>query len=237
MLLAHPAVREAVAFALPDAKYGEDGRRPPSCSAATPTEEELRAHCRRRLAAFKVPTRIVASTRSRRADRQVQRRLLAERSATMRIAVVGAGAIGAYVGAALARGGADVHLVARGAHLRRSGATACGCSRRAATSRRSAGDRRPGRDRPGRRRLPRAEGLLLRRGGRRCSRRCCAPDTAVVAAQNGIPWWYFHGLGGPYDGRRSRPSIPAARRRAVDRARARDRLRRLLRRPRSRRPA
>src|SRR6202008_4765994 len=35
----------------------------------------------------------------------------------MRIAVVGAGAIGAYVGAALARGGADVHLVARGANL------------------------------------------------------------------------------------------------------------------------
>src|ERR1700748_2053034 len=35
----------------------------------------------------------------------------------MRIAVVGAGAIGAYVGAVLARGGADVHLVARGANL------------------------------------------------------------------------------------------------------------------------
>ena len=32
-------------------------------------------------------------------------------------AVVGAGAIGAYVGAALARGGADVTLIARGAHL------------------------------------------------------------------------------------------------------------------------
>ncbi len=26
--------------------------------------------------------------------------------------------------------------------------------------------------------------------------------TAVVAAQNGIPWWYFHGLPGPYTGRR-----------------------------------
>jgi 2-dehydropantoate 2-reductase len=26
--------------------------------------------------------------------------------------------------------------------------------------------------------------------------------TAVVAAQNGLPWWYFHGLGGPYAGRR-----------------------------------
>jgi 2-dehydropantoate 2-reductase len=28
------------------------------------------------------------------------------------------------------------------------------------------------------------------------------PDTAVVAAQNGIPWWYFHQLPGPYQGRR-----------------------------------
>ena len=35
----------------------------------------------------------------------------------MKIAVVGAGAIGAYVGAALDRGGAEVHLLARGAHL------------------------------------------------------------------------------------------------------------------------
>ena len=36
----------------------------------------------------------------------------------MRFAVLGAGAIGAYVGAALARGGADVTLIARGDHLR-----------------------------------------------------------------------------------------------------------------------
>ena len=35
----------------------------------------------------------------------------------MRVAVLGAGAIGAYVGAALHRGGTEVHLVARGAHL------------------------------------------------------------------------------------------------------------------------
>ncbi len=35
----------------------------------------------------------------------------------MKVAVVGAGAIGAYVGAALDRGGAEVHLLARGAHL------------------------------------------------------------------------------------------------------------------------
>ena len=35
----------------------------------------------------------------------------------MRFAVLGAGAIGAYVGACLARGGTDVTLIARGAHL------------------------------------------------------------------------------------------------------------------------
>ncbi|HZZ55123.1 MAG TPA: 2-dehydropantoate 2-reductase N-terminal domain-containing protein, partial [Trebonia sp.] len=35
----------------------------------------------------------------------------------MKVAVVGAGAIGAYVGAALDRGGAEVHLIARGKHL------------------------------------------------------------------------------------------------------------------------
>jgi 2-dehydropantoate 2-reductase len=35
----------------------------------------------------------------------------------MRFAVVGAGAVGAYVGAALARGGSKVTLIARGAHL------------------------------------------------------------------------------------------------------------------------
>jgi len=26
--------------------------------------------------------------------------------------------------------------------------------------------------------------------------------TAIVAGQNGIPWWYFHKLAGPYEGRR-----------------------------------
>ena len=28
------------------------------------------------------------------------------------------------------------------------------------------------------------------------------PATAVVMAVNGVPWWYFYGLGGAYDGRR-----------------------------------
>jgi len=28
------------------------------------------------------------------------------------------------------------------------------------------------------------------------------PETAVVTCQNGVPWWYFHGIGGVYEGRR-----------------------------------
>jgi 2-dehydropantoate 2-reductase len=28
------------------------------------------------------------------------------------------------------------------------------------------------------------------------------PDTAVVSAVNGVPWWYFHELGGPWEGTR-----------------------------------
>jgi 2-dehydropantoate 2-reductase len=35
----------------------------------------------------------------------------------VRVAVIGAGAVGAYLGAALARGGSDVTLIARGPHL------------------------------------------------------------------------------------------------------------------------
>ena len=27
------------------------------------------------------------------------------------------------------------------------------------------------------------------------------PETAVVTCQNGVPWWYFHGLKGPYEDR------------------------------------
>lgn len=28
------------------------------------------------------------------------------------------------------------------------------------------------------------------------------PDTVVVTCQNGVPWWYFHRIGGAYEGRR-----------------------------------
>jgi 2-dehydropantoate 2-reductase len=120
----------------------------------------------------------------------------------MRVAVVGAGAIGAYVGAALCRGGADVHLVARGAHLeamRDAGVTVLS----------PRGDFRAhphATDDPAEIGAVDIVFLGLKAysyaSAGHLLRPLLTPETGVVAAQNGIPWWYFHGLGGPYDGRR-----------------------------------
>jgi 2-dehydropantoate 2-reductase len=37
------------------------------------------------------------------------------------------------------------------------------------------------------------------------------PETAVVTAQNGVPWWYFYGLEGPHAGRRVESVDPGGR--------------------------
>jgi 2-dehydropantoate 2-reductase len=120
----------------------------------------------------------------------------------MRIAVVGAGAIGAYVGAALARGGAEVHLVARGANLaamRRDGI-------RVLSARGDFVARAPATEDPREIGPVDVVFLGLKANGYGSAGPLLAPlmddGTAVVAAQNGIPWWYFYGLGGPFGGRR-----------------------------------
>ncbi|MYW62725.1 2-dehydropantoate 2-reductase [Streptomyces sp. SID8379] len=120
----------------------------------------------------------------------------------MKIAVVGAGAIGAYVGAALHRGGAEVHLVARRDHLRaiqRNGVQVLS-ARGDFTAHPHATDD------------PNEIGpvdyvfLGLKAHAYPTSGALISPllgeRTAVVAGQNGIPWWYFHQLKGPYEGRR-----------------------------------
>lgn len=120
----------------------------------------------------------------------------------MKVAVVGAGAIGAYVGAALHRAGADVHLIARGPHLaaiRRAGVRVL--SPRGDFTARTAATDDPAEVGP-------ADYVFL--GLKANSYVSCGPlirpllheRTAVIAAQNGIPWWYFHGLPGPYTSRR-----------------------------------
>jgi 2-dehydropantoate 2-reductase len=120
----------------------------------------------------------------------------------MRIAVVGAGAIGAYVGACLARGGTETHLVARGAHLaamRTGGVRVVGPSDEFRVDVHATDD-------PGEIGAVDAVFLGLKAysyaGAGELLAPLMGPETAVIAAQNGIPWWYFHGHGGPFDGRR-----------------------------------
>jgi 2-dehydropantoate 2-reductase len=120
----------------------------------------------------------------------------------MKVAVVGAGAIGAFVGAALARGGTDTHLIARGPNLaamRRDGVRVLGAR----------GDwsvRVPCTDDPADIGVVDVVLLGLKAHAYATAGPLVAPllgpRTAIVAAQNGIPWWYFHRHGGEFDGRR-----------------------------------
>ncbi|MHC5257253.1 2-dehydropantoate 2-reductase [Streptomyces sp. UC4497] len=120
----------------------------------------------------------------------------------MKIAVVGAGAIGAYVGAALHRGGADVHLVARRDHLRAIQAEGV----RVLSPRGDFTAHPHATDDPNE--IGPVDYVFL--GLKAHSYPSCgslvAPllgeHTALVAGQNGVPWWYFHKLTGPYEGRR-----------------------------------
>jgi acyl-CoA synthetase (AMP-forming)/AMP-acid ligase II len=78
VLLSHPAVRDAVSFGVPDAKYGE------LVGAAVTLRDDADAqdlieHCRGQLAAFKVPARIdILPEIPRTATGKVQRRRVAE---------------------------------------------------------------------------------------------------------------------------------------------------------------
>jgi oxalate---CoA ligase len=78
VLMSHPAVRDAVCFGVPDDKYGELVGAAITLSGQAETAD-LIAHCRERLAAFKVPARIdVLAEIPRTATGKVQRRRVAE---------------------------------------------------------------------------------------------------------------------------------------------------------------
>ena len=118
----------------------------------------------------------------------------------MKIAIVGAGAIGAFLGAKLALSGEDVYLIARGPHLRamqadgvrvRSPEGDFEAHPTATDDYESIGP---------------VDFLFLTVKAHSLTgiapnlAPLLGPDTAVVSAQNGIPWWYFMGHGGPFDG-------------------------------------
>ncbi len=121
----------------------------------------------------------------------------------MRIAVVGAGAIGAYVGVRLALAGEQVTFVARGANLealRSRGARLLlpdGSEQVAATVAAASDCASAGRQ----------DVVILAVKTHQLgaiAREVPAmfgPETVVVPMQNGIPYWYFHRHAGPFAGR------------------------------------
>jgi 2-dehydropantoate 2-reductase len=118
----------------------------------------------------------------------------------MRFAVVGAGAIGAFVGAMLTRSGEDVTLLARGAHLR-------AMQERGVRVRGSLGEfeaRPAATDDPGS--VAAVDVVLLTLKAHSLTGMAprlaplLGPETCIVSAQNGIPWWYFYRHGGEREG-------------------------------------
>jgi 2-dehydropantoate 2-reductase len=114
--------------------------------------------------------------------------------------VVGAGAIGAYVGASLVRGGADVTLIARGAHLAAMRARGVevrserGDFHVAVAATDDAAEVGP------------VDCVIVALKAHQIAPLLPAiahlhhPRTRIVAMQNGIPWWYFQRHGGPHEG-------------------------------------
>ena len=127
----------------------------------------------------------------------------------MKIAVVGAGAIGGYVGGWLAAAGEDVTFIARGANLaaiRRDGMRVIGEDGTEVTGRAAAYD------------SPKEAGpqdfVILAVKAHQVKdvapglASLCHSGTAIVTMQNGIPWWYFHKHGGALQGTPVRSADP-----------------------------
>lgn len=122
----------------------------------------------------------------------------------MRICVVGAGAIGGYLGVKLALAGAETTLIARGAHLEailRDGLAVeyADGSREVARPARATADMAAAGPQDVVIVGVKAQALPALAAPMRA---LYGPETAVVYAQNGIPWWYFMRHGGEHEGRR-----------------------------------
>lgn len=121
----------------------------------------------------------------------------------MKIAIVGAGAIGGLLGGACAQAGHEVSLVARGAHLealRRSGLTVRWLDRGERTYRLRATSEP--------RELGVQDAVIIALKAHSIGpmlprlRPLLAETTPVVTAINGLPWWYFQRHGGSLEGTR-----------------------------------
>lgn len=122
----------------------------------------------------------------------------------MKIAIIGAGAIGGYVGVKLALAGEDVTFIVRGANLEaiskngmklimHDGSEHVAKNVKATNNYDEAGPQ---------------DLVILAMKAHQVEAvandvpKLFGPDTVVVTMQNGIPYWYFHNHGGPYEGSR-----------------------------------
>jgi 2-dehydropantoate 2-reductase len=118
----------------------------------------------------------------------------------MRFAVLGAGGIGAYLGARLASAGEDVVLVARGDHQRAMAARGVQVHDADGTRTVKIPALAPGDA------FAPADVVVLTAKAHDIAamlpqiRAASKPNALIVAAQNGIPWWYFQHHGGTLDG-------------------------------------
>jgi 2-dehydropantoate 2-reductase len=129
----------------------------------------------------------------------------------MRIAIVGAGAIGGYLGVRLALAGIEVTFVARGANLAAIRADGMRLVLEDGSTQHAAGVRAATLAEAG----PHDYVLLTMKSHQVAPVAAaidglCHPRTAIVTMQNGVPWWYFHALGGPLEGTRLRSVDPDA---------------------------
>ena len=121
----------------------------------------------------------------------------------MKITIVGAGAIGGYLGAKLALAGEDVTFIARNKNLaaikargfrliQEDGSALHAAQVRAVEHMADAGPQ---------------DAVLLTLKAHQVRdvlpglRALFGPNTMLVTMINGVPWWYFHKLAGPYEGR------------------------------------
>lgn len=116
----------------------------------------------------------------------------------MKVCIFGAGAIGAHVGVLMKLAGVDVSVIARGAHLsaiRENGLKLIiGGEEKVAQLPATNDPREVG---------PQDFVIVALKSHQAWEAAeqmvpLLGPNTAVVTAQNGIPWWYFHGFEGQY---------------------------------------
>jgi 2-dehydropantoate 2-reductase len=121
----------------------------------------------------------------------------------MKICIFGAGAIGGYMAVKLVQAGADVSLVARGPHLaamRDSGLTLIEEDGQETTVAVRASDDPA--------ELGVQDYVIVTLKAHSVPpvvarmQPLIGPNTTIVSGVNGVPWWYFHGLEGPYQGTR-----------------------------------